>query len=132
VPYTLAVLADAPFIAFIPVTDVVEARSFYEGTLGLPVVEEGPFALVVDANGTDIRITPVPSFTPQPFTIAGWDVEDVDAVIAVLVSRGVVFNRYEGMEQRENGAWESPNGDLVAWFTDPFGNTLSLTSFLPS
>jgi FTR1 family protein len=44
----------------------------------------------------------------------------------------VAFNRDEGMEQRENGAWESPNGDLVAWFTDPFGNTLSLTSFLAS
>ena len=125
-------LAPAPFIAFIPVTDVAVARTFYESTLGLPVVEEGPFALVVSAHGTKIRITPVPDFVPQPFTIAGWDVEDVDATIAALVSRGVVFNRYDGMEQRDNGAWESPNGDLVAWFTDPFGNTPSLTSFLVS
>jgi catechol 2,3-dioxygenase-like lactoylglutathione lyase family enzyme len=126
------VLAAAPFIAFIPVADVAVARSFYEATLGLPVLEESPFALVVNANGTTIRITPVPDFTPQPFTIAGWDVEDLDATIAALVSAGVVFNRYDGMEQRDNGAWESPNGDLVAWFTDPFGNTLSLTSFLDS
>jgi catechol 2,3-dioxygenase-like lactoylglutathione lyase family enzyme len=125
-------LSSAPFISFIPVTDLAVARTFYESTLGLPVVEEGPFALVVRANGTKIRITPVPEFVPQPFTIAGWDVEDVDATIAALVSRGVAFNRYDGMEQRDNGAWESPNGDLVAWFTDPFGNTLSLTSFLIS
>jgi iron uptake system component EfeO len=83
-------------------------------------------------HGAKLRITPVPDFTPQPFTIAGWDVEDVDATIAALVSLGVVFNRYDGMEQCANGAWESPNGDLVAWFTDPFGNTLSLTSFLAS
>jgi predicted enzyme related to lactoylglutathione lyase len=119
-------LSSAPFISFIPVTDLAVARTFYESTLGLPVVEEGPFALVVRANGTKIRITPVPEFVPQPFTIAGWDVEDVDATIAALVSR------YDGMEQRDDGAWESPNGDLVAWFTDPFGNTLSLTSFLIS
>jgi len=33
------------------------------------------------------------------------------------------------MEQRANGVWQAPSGDLVAWFTDPDGNTLSLTTF---
>jgi catechol 2,3-dioxygenase-like lactoylglutathione lyase family enzyme len=123
------VLGASPFVGFIPVADIAVARSFYVSTLELPVIDESPFALVVDAFGTSVRITPVGAFTPFPFTIAGWEVEDIDATTAVLADRGVVFTRYEGMEQRDNGVWEAPSGDLVAWFTDPDGNTLSLTEF---
>jgi predicted enzyme related to lactoylglutathione lyase len=95
------------------------------------VVGNSPFALVVDANGTMVRITPVPDLRPQPFTIAGWEVADIEATITDLVARGVSFNRYEGMDQGASGIWLSPNGDLVAWFVDPDGNTLSLTQFAP-
>ena len=118
-------------MAFIPVTDGARARAFYETTLGLPVIEESPFALVVDANGTTVRITPVPDLRPQPFTIAGWEVADIDETIEKLVARGVKFNRYDGMKQAANGVWTSPSGGLVAWFVDPDGNTLSLTQFAP-
>ena len=61
-------------MAFIPVTDVATARSFYESTLGLSMIDDSPFALVVDANGTKVRITPVPDLGPHPFTILGWEV----------------------------------------------------------
>jgi catechol 2,3-dioxygenase-like lactoylglutathione lyase family enzyme len=120
-------LGSSSLVAFIPVTDLVRARAFYESTLGLPVIDESPFALVVDANATVLRITPVPDLHPQPFTIAGWEVEDIDATIEMLVKRDVVFNRYEGMQHRANGVWVAPGGDLVAWLADPDGNTLSLT-----
>jgi len=123
------VLEGAQFIGFIPVADLAVARTFYVSTLELPVLDDSPFALVVDASGTSVRITPVGEFTPHPFTIAGWDVPDIDATIAVLDDRGVVFNRYDGMGRRANGVWEAPSGDLVAWFKDPDGNTLSLTEF---
>jgi hypothetical protein len=33
------------------------------------------------------------------------------------------------MNQDESGVWTTPGGDQVAWFTDPDGNTLSLTQF---
>jgi catechol 2,3-dioxygenase-like lactoylglutathione lyase family enzyme len=122
-------LGDAPLMAFIPVSDVGAAREFYESVLGLTVVDENPFALVVDANGTTLRITPVPDLQPQPFTIAGWVVPDIDAAVAALTARGVAFTHYEGMKQRANGVWASPGGDFVAWFVDPDGNTLSLTTF---
>jgi catechol 2,3-dioxygenase-like lactoylglutathione lyase family enzyme len=122
-------LGNAPLMAFIPVTDVGAAREFYESTLGLSVMEESPFALVVDANGIKLRITPVPDLKPQLFTIAGWEVPNIDAAVDALVARGVTFNRYEGMGQRANGVWSSPDVDLVAWFVDPDGNTLSLTTF---
>jgi catechol 2,3-dioxygenase-like lactoylglutathione lyase family enzyme len=122
------VLADSPFMGFIPVQDLKEARTFYERTLGLRVVEDASFGLVVDADGTLLRITPTPQFTPQPFTIAGWRVRDIAEVVAGLAARGVPFLRYEGMDQDDLGIWEAPSGDRVAWFNDPDGNTLSLTA----
>jgi hypothetical protein len=126
-------LKDAALVAFIPVSAIGVARAFYESTLGLAVLEESPFALVVDANGTKLRLTPVPELRPQPFTVAGWEVADIDATVNELDVRGVTFKRFDGMQQRPNGVWQSPSGDLVAWFADLDDNILSLTEFvLPS
>ena len=122
-------LADAPFIGFIPVRDLAAARAFYEGTLGLRVVDDTPFALVLDAGGTMLRVTPVPEAAARPFTIAGWDVPDIGAAARTMAGRGVQFARYDGLTQDDLGIWTTPGGDRVAWFKDPDGNTLSLTTF---
>jgi catechol 2,3-dioxygenase-like lactoylglutathione lyase family enzyme len=125
--YALSVLQHAPLVAFVPVTDIATARAFYESTLGLPVVDDSPFALVVDANGTNLRITPVPDLRAQPFTIIGWEVAGIEETVDELARRGVMFTHYDGMDQTTGGVWMSPSGDRVAWFVDPDGNTLSLT-----
>jgi catechol 2,3-dioxygenase-like lactoylglutathione lyase family enzyme len=122
-------LGKASFVGFIPVHNAGVARAFYEGTLGLLVLEDSPFALVLDANGTMLRVTPVPDFVVQQFTIAGWQVPDVGATVRSLSDQGVPFSRYEGMLQDDLGVWLAPSGDQVAWFKDPDGNTLSLTQF---
>jgi catechol 2,3-dioxygenase-like lactoylglutathione lyase family enzyme len=122
-------LTGASLIGFIPVRDVAVARDFYTVILGLPVTEETPFALVLDAGGTMLRVTPVGELTPQPFTIAGWAVPDIAATVRDLAGRGVAFTRYDGIEQDDQGIWTTPGGDRVAWFTDQDGNTLSLTTF---
>jgi catechol 2,3-dioxygenase-like lactoylglutathione lyase family enzyme len=122
-------LREAPLMAFIPVRDLAQARTFYGSTLGLAVAEENPYAVVVDAMGTMLRLTQVDELRVQPFTIAGWEVPDVGTLIDALSARGVTFTHYEGMGQDERGIWTTPGGDQVAWFTDPDGNTLSLTTF---
>jgi catechol 2,3-dioxygenase-like lactoylglutathione lyase family enzyme len=127
--YVRPVLADAPFIGFIPVRDLAAARAFYEGTLGLRVVDDTPFALVLDAGGTMLRVTPVPEPAAPAYTVAGWDVPDIGAAVRDLASRGVQFARYDVMAQDALGIWTTPGGDRVAWFQDPDGNTLSLTTF---
>jgi hypothetical protein len=38
-----------------------------------------------------------------------------------------MFQRYGGMPQDDLGIWSSPSGARIAWFSDPDGNTLSLT-----
>src|SRR6202034_2177162 len=103
------------------------ARHFYGDVLGLPVLEESPFAVVVDAMGTMLRLTEVEDLRVQAFTIAGWQVPDMRAAIDSLTAVGVIFIRYEAMDQDDRGVWTTPGGDQVAWFSDPDGNTLSLT-----
>jgi catechol 2,3-dioxygenase-like lactoylglutathione lyase family enzyme len=117
-------LADAQVQAFLATTDVPRARAFFDGVLGLRLLSEDPFAFVFDANGTPLRVAFVESLTPQPFTVLGWQVDDLVAAVKALSARGVHFERYPGMEQDELGIW---NVARVAWFKDPDGNTLSLS-----
>ena len=121
-------LATAKLVAFIPTKDAARARAFYEDTLGLRFVQDDNFALVMESNGTTIRIARIGDFTPYPFTVLGWAVEDIDAAVATLTAKGVEFNRYSFLEQSPNGVWTAPgNAAKVAWFPDPDGNTLSLS-----
>ena len=121
-------LANTPLITFIPTRDAAAARTFYEGLLGLRFISDDQFALVMDANGTMLRITPVGAFTPFPFTILGWQVTDIDRTVADLTAKGLKFQRYSFLDQSPSGVWTAPgNAAKVAWFTDPDGNTLSLS-----
>jgi catechol 2,3-dioxygenase-like lactoylglutathione lyase family enzyme len=122
-------LESSEVVAFVGAADLVRARSFYEGTLGLPVVEHNDFACVLDANGTMLRVTAVGEVSPAGYTVLGWRVSDIDAAVRGLTARGVAFRRYDGMDQDSRGIWTTPGGEKVAWFTDPDGNTLSLTQF---
>jgi predicted enzyme related to lactoylglutathione lyase len=116
-------------VAFIPTADATKARLFYEGIIGLSVISEDRFALVLDANGIMLRVTNVQNFKPQQFTILGWDVTDIDEAVSSLNQRGVSFENYGIAGQDERGIWRSPAGARVAWFKDPDGNVLSLTQF---
>jgi catechol 2,3-dioxygenase-like lactoylglutathione lyase family enzyme len=115
-------------MAFAAIRDGARARAFYE-KLGLSVISEDNFALVLDANGTMLRLQKVESFTPSPFTTLGWEVSNLRAAVSELQQRGVVFQKYPWMDQDELGIWAAPSGARVAWFKDPDGNTLSLAEF---
>jgi catechol 2,3-dioxygenase-like lactoylglutathione lyase family enzyme len=120
-------LSTCPIIAFVPTRDAAKARTFYEGVLGLRFVSDDDFAIVMDANGTMIRIVRVGEFTAMPFTILGWQVDDIDQAVAELTRKGLEFARYAYFEQSPEGIWTAPNGAKVAWFLDPDGNVLSVS-----
>lgn len=122
-------LATCDVIAFAPTTDLARARSFYEATLGLSVVDENAYVCVFDAHGTMLRITAVTEVVRPGYTLLGWRVTDMSEAVDSLESLGVVFARYDGMDQDTHGVWTTPNGDRIAWFSDPDGNILSLTQF---
>jgi catechol 2,3-dioxygenase-like lactoylglutathione lyase family enzyme len=120
-------LASADLMAFIATTDLERARAFYEGVLGLPVIEDDGRAVAFDAHGTMLRVTGVPRLTPASHTVLGWSVPDLADAVRELQSRGVAVARFAGFEQDEQGIWTAPTGARVAWFTDPDGHTLQLT-----
>ena len=120
-------LESSDLVAFVATTDLDRARAFYGDVLGLSVVEESPFACVFDAHGTQIRVTPVGEIRIAPYTVLGWAVAVIVAMVRALGSAGVRFESFPGMDQDDLGVWAAPGGARVAWFTDPDGNVLSLT-----
>lgn len=122
-------LNNEEIVCFAATKNTDAAKIFYEEVLGLTLIEDSPFALVFDSNGTMLRIQKVQEHTPAKHTTLGWKVRDIRASIDALVRKGVRFERYERLSQDDSGIWESPSGALVAWFLDPDGNGLSLTQW---
>lgn len=122
-------LRDAALVAFGAITDSARAAAFYVGTLGLTLRYEDDFALVVDANGVELRLQKVGAVTPSGFTSLGWQVRDIAAVVTALEERRVTLERYPWFEQDAHGVWQAPSGARVAWFRDPDGNLLSVAQY---
>ena len=98
--------------------------------MGLRFVSDDPFALVMDAHGTMVRIAKVKEFAPQPFTILGWEVSNIKKVVAGLIEKGVKFEKYGFPGQDKTGIWSAPGGAKVAWFKDTDGNVLSVSQHI--
>ena len=120
-------LADKKLKAFVATTKPGEAKAFYNNILGLKFLSEDEFALEFQANETVLRIAIVQEFKPQPFTVLGWDIDDIVSTIKSLNSKNIFCEKYGFLQQDHLGVWTAPNGSKVAWFKDPDGNVLSLT-----
>jgi len=110
------------------VDDVPAAQRFYGETLGLDVTEAHGMLTLHLAGGREVIVYPKgEAHTPASFTILNFPVPDVPAAVAELRGRGVEFERYEGTPTQtdEDGVFRG-GGPLIAWFTDPSGNVLSV------
>ena len=120
-------LATSKILGFVPMKDSARAKAFYVDVLGLEFAHEDQYAIEVHGGGSRIRIAKTENFDPAPFTILGWEVQNIDQVATTLTDRGVKFETYTWMKQNPLGIWDSPTGARVAWFKDPDGNVLSLS-----
>ena len=122
-------LTDSPAFSGFSVDDPEKARAFYEETLGLPVtVVEGARGSALRlrlGSGADVFVYTKPDHTPAAFTVLNFPVPDITATVDRLASRGVTFQRYEGMPFDERGIMTG-GGPLLAWVTDPAGNVFSV------
>lgn len=121
-------LGNSQPVILLPTVKKDEAKEFYENTLGLTFRSDDGFALVFDAAGIMLRVTPVQGFTPHPFSVLGWEVDDIAAAVSGLAAKGVTFEKYDlpWMKQDKDRVWTAPDGTKVAWFKDPDGNLLSV------
>jgi catechol 2,3-dioxygenase-like lactoylglutathione lyase family enzyme len=120
------VLSNQPFVGFVLISDAARAKAFYCDVLGLSVNYEDGFAVVLDVAGASLRLALAPDVPEPAGTNIGWQVDDINAEARQLAAAGVVFERFDGMDQDDDGVWHPPGGGGVAWFRDPDGNRLSL------
>jgi catechol 2,3-dioxygenase-like lactoylglutathione lyase family enzyme len=123
----MIMLANSKAFSGFSVNRVSEARKFYETTLGLRVSEDNGMLTLHIAGGRDILVYPKDDHTPASFTILNFPVDNVESAVDELTRRGVRFERYPGMDadMDEKGIFRG-GGPLIAWFTDPAGNVLSV------
>lgn len=123
-------LSAGKLIGFVPTKNSKRSREFYEEKLGFKFVSDDQFALVMQAGKSMIRIVKGAKFTPAQYTVMGWEVTDIEAMVKWLDGRGVAFEKYPFVQDQKSGIWTTPNGDKVAWFKDPDGNVLSLSQHI--
>jgi predicted enzyme related to lactoylglutathione lyase len=120
--------SDTEAFSSFAVDDIDKAKQFYEGTLGVrtTLIDAGVGLLNLHlAGGRDTLVYRSEGFTPASYTILNFKVDDIDAAVDELGSRGVEFERYDHMPQDEKGVMRE-EGPLIAWFKDPAGNTLGV------
>jgi len=110
------------------VDDVEAAKRFYGETLGLGTTdlsEEHGLISIQLADGRNTLVYRKDDFTPATYTILNFEVDDIDAAVDELTTKGVTMERYDGFDQDEKGIARGP-GPSIAWFKDPAGNILSV------
>jgi catechol 2,3-dioxygenase-like lactoylglutathione lyase family enzyme len=113
------------------VSDIGKTKQFYGETLGLKINEldvGAPQPLLELHPGGDrpVLIYEKSDLTPANYTILNFPVEDVEATVDELASRGVRFERYDGFDQDEKGIDRNGPAGGIAWFKDPAGNILAV------
>jgi predicted enzyme related to lactoylglutathione lyase len=123
-------LANAPIRAYIPVKDVSRARKFYEEKVGLRPKAEYAGGVIYECGGAIAFMYPTPNAGTSKASQAFWEVKDVEAEVAELKARGVVFEEYDmpGMQMKNSIA--TAGGAKTAWFKDTEGNILAISQRL--
>lgn len=123
-------LRTAPIRAYIPASDVGRARKFYEHMVGLTPKEDYAGGVIYECGGTEVFMYPTRNAGTSKASQAYWLVDDVEAEVAELKARGVVFEEYNmpGVEMRNSIA--VAGGAKTAWFKDTEGNILAISQRL--
>ena len=120
-------LAQETLVAFLGTSKPAAARAFYEGVLGLTLVDDHEFLMVFQSGPARVSLQKLDQVTPPHGTALGWNVKDLRGTMRALMARGVAFERFGKMDQDDLGVWSPAHGVGVAWLKDPDGNLLSLS-----
>ncbi len=124
-------LADHPIHAALPAADLERARRFYAEKLGLTPQSEGPDGLLYRCGEhTQLLLFPSQGTASGTHTQAGWTVDDIEAEVAELKARGVVFEEYDTPSLKTIKSVASTGPAKAAWFKDSEGNLLVLLQFV--
>ncbi len=128
-------LDDGRVATRIPVRDLARARAFYADKLGLEPAEERRGGLLYRCASGEFALFRSAGTASGEHTQMAFDVADIEATVAELRSRGVVFEEYDlpGLKTVNGIATVEGNypskggiGERGAWFRDSEGNLISI------
>jgi catechol 2,3-dioxygenase-like lactoylglutathione lyase family enzyme len=127
-------LAAARVATRLPAQDLDRARRFYAEKLGLEPSEERPGGLLYHCAQGSFALFASTGAAPGTFTQMGFDVDDIEAAVAELRARGVVFEEFDlpglrtvdGIAEIDGNYPSKGTGDRGSWFRDSEGNLLGM------
>jgi catechol 2,3-dioxygenase-like lactoylglutathione lyase family enzyme len=126
-------LSEAGVAGRLPAGDLDRARRWYAEKLGLEPAEERPGGLRYVLGGAEFALYQSAGRADGSFTQLAFTVEDIDAEVAQLRARGVVFEEYDlpgtdpaGIAQIDGNYPSKGTGERAVWFRDSEGNMLGL------
>jgi catechol 2,3-dioxygenase-like lactoylglutathione lyase family enzyme len=127
-------LADSYVATRLPAQDLDRARRWYAEKLGLDPIEERPGGLRYRCGSTFFVVFQSTGRASGASTQMGWDVDDIEAVVADLRSRGVEFEEVDvpglqtvnGIADVDGNYPSKGRGERGAWFRDSEGNLIGI------
>jgi catechol 2,3-dioxygenase-like lactoylglutathione lyase family enzyme len=119
----------------LPAQDLERARAFYAEKLGLEPSEQRPGGLLYRCARGEFALFESTGAPSGSHTQMAWEVEDIEATVAELSSRGVVFEEYSSpglttvagiAEVPGNYPSKGGIGERAVWFRDSEGNLLGI------
>ena len=133
-------LAGAAVSARLPAQDLERARRFYAEKLGLEPAETRPGGLRYQCRSGSFSVFQSAGRPSGEHTQLAWQVDDIDAAVAELRQRGVVFEdvNVRGLRTVDGIAEVAGNypsagsgGERAVWFHDSEGNLLGIGQPIP-
>jgi catechol 2,3-dioxygenase-like lactoylglutathione lyase family enzyme len=127
-------LASGAVATRLPAQDLERARRFYSEKLGLEPAEERPGGLLYRCADGDFALFESAGAPSGEHTQMAWYVDDIEATVAELKARGVVFEEYDvpglttvdGIAEVEGNYPSKGVGERAAWFRDSEGNLIGI------
>jgi catechol 2,3-dioxygenase-like lactoylglutathione lyase family enzyme len=117
------VLSESMLVTTVAVTDLERAKRFFSEQLALPMLDETPFAIRFGAGkGTQVSVRRGQPNVGQ--TVGHFEVDDIEATMRYLTSRGVTLEEDE--TAKTVGGIAQIGSARGAWFKDPDGNIFGL------
>lgn len=127
-------LEDSNVATRIPAKDLERAKAFYADKLGLTPIEERPGGARYRCGDSYFALFESAGAASGAHTQMAWEVDDIEATVAELRRRGVVFEEYDlpglktinGIAEIADNYPSKGTGEKGAWFYDSEGNLLGL------
>jgi catechol 2,3-dioxygenase-like lactoylglutathione lyase family enzyme len=124
-------LSSSKLYTVLSTTDLEKSKKFYTDIVGLTESkEDGPEGIVrlSAGEGTGLVLYQRSDSPKAENTVAGFMVDDIEAEVADLQTKGVTFEEYDYPEIHTENGIATLGNTKSAWFKDPDGNIIAINS----